>query len=43
MEFNEIKKRFMLRCFSMRLADTTIKAYEEFFHLLVNSLNQKIS
>lgn len=31
MEFNEIKKRFMLRCFSMRLADTTIKAYEEFF------------
>ena len=31
MEFNEAKKKFMLRCFALRLADTTITAYEEFF------------
>lgn len=31
MEFNEVKKKFMLRCFALRLADTTITAYEEFF------------
>lgn len=31
MEFNEVKKKFMLRCFALRLADTTIGAYEEFF------------
>lgn len=32
MNFYEIKKRFMLRCFALRLADTTINAYEEFFN-----------
>ena len=32
MKFYEIKKRFMLRCFALRLADTTINAYEEFFN-----------
>ena len=31
MEFNEVKKKFMLRCFALRLAGTTITAYEEFF------------
>lgn len=32
MDFVEIKKSFMLRCFSIGLADTTIRAYEEFFN-----------
>lgn len=32
MNFYEIKKRFMLRCLALRLADTTINAYEEFFN-----------
>lgn len=32
MKFYDVKKRFMLRCFSMCLSDNTIRGYEEFFY-----------